>query len=60
MTDEQLAGHADAILRAAGSGLRFYTMPAVRQAILAEVRAVYEEGCERGESFAIESQRAFR
>jgi hypothetical protein len=40
--------HAEAILRASGSSLRNYTMPAVRDAILAAVLACYEEGCRDG------------
>lgn len=43
--------HAEAILRASGSSLRNYTMPAVRAAILAAVRACYEEGCRDGAAF---------
>jgi len=35
--------HAEAILNAAGSSLRNYTMPATRDAILAAVQAVYDD-----------------
>lgn len=40
--------HADAILRAAGSALRHYTMPPTRAAILAAVQAVHDAGREAG------------
>lgn len=40
--------HAEAILRASGSSLRNYTMPAVRAAILAAVLACYEQGYRDG------------
>ena len=40
----EIERHADAILRAAGSSLRNYTMPATRRAILEAVLATYEAG----------------
>ena len=39
--------HADAILRAAGSGLRHYSMDGTRRAILQAVRAAMLEGAEK-------------
>ena len=44
MTPEQ---HADAILRAAGSSLAYYTMPGTRADILAAVQAVRDEGVQQ-------------
>jgi len=41
--------HADAILRAAGSGLRHYTMAATRRAILSATMDAYEEAYRAGE-----------
>lgn len=46
---EYVEYHADAILRAAGSGLRFYTMPSTRQAILLATRTAIESGSNRKE-----------
>ena len=43
--------HADAILRASGSGLRNYEMPANRKAILSAVLACYEEAYRDGAAF---------
>lgn len=39
---------ADAILRAAGSGLRFYSMPSIRQAILRATEAAVQAGRDEG------------
>ena len=44
--------HAEAILRASGSSLRNYTMPATRRAILAAVLDCYEEAYRDGAAFA--------
>lgn len=44
--------HADLILRASGSGMRFYTMPATRKAILSAVFDLYEEAYRAGAAFA--------
>ena len=43
--------HAEAILRAAGSSLRNYTMPTNRNAILAAVLACYEDAYQEGSAF---------
>jgi len=40
--------HADAILRAAGSGLRHYSMDGTRRAILSAVMDCYEEAYRAG------------
>ena len=47
---KDLEAHAEAILRAAGSSLRHYTMPGTREAILAAVDAVYFAGYQRGDA----------
>ena len=44
--------HADAILRAAGSGLRHYSMAATRRAILSAALDAYEEAYRAGAAFA--------
>ena len=41
---KDLEAHAEAILRAAGSSLKHYTLNGTREAILAAVRAVYDAG----------------
>ena len=45
--------HADAILRAAGSSLNNYTMPATRQAILAAVLTCHQDGYYEGVEFGV-------
>lgn len=50
--------HADAILRAAGSGLRHYSMDATRRAILSAAMDAYEEAYRSGAAFAAASYRA--
>lgn len=47
--------HADAILRAAGSGLRHYSMDGTRRAILSAVMDCYEESYRAGAAFAAAS-----
>lgn len=44
--------HADLILRASGSALRYYTMPSTRRAILSAVMDCYEEAYRAGAAFA--------
>ncbi len=44
--------HADLILKASGSGLRNYTMPSSRKAILAAVLDCFEEAYRAGAVFA--------
>lgn len=43
--------HAETILRASGSNLRNYTVPATRKAILAAVLDCYEEAYRDGAAF---------
>lgn len=49
---EAVERHADLILRASGSALRNYTLPANRRAILAAVIDCYEEAYRAGAAFA--------
>jgi hypothetical protein len=49
---DRVEHHADAILRAAGSGLRHYTLPANRRAILSAMLDAYEEAYRAGAAFA--------
>lgn len=44
--------HADLILKASGSGLRHYTMPSTRGAILMAVADCYEQAYRAGAIFA--------
>lgn len=50
--------HADAILRAAGSGLRHYSMDGTRRAILFAVLDCYEEAYRAGADRVLASYRA--
>lgn len=43
--------HADLILKASGSSLRHYTLPANRRAILSAVMDLYEEAYRTGAAF---------
>ena len=45
---ETVQRHADRILKAAGSGLRYYTMPSVQKAILGAVMDCFEEAYRAG------------
>lgn len=49
--------HAEAILRASGSSLSNYTMPANRKAILSAVMDCYEQAYRDGASFGGKEQR---
>lgn len=49
---ERAKFHADAILTAAGSGLRNYTMDGTRKAILSATLDAYEEAFRAGAAFA--------
>lgn len=44
--------HADLILKAAGSGLRHYTLPGTRKAILLAALDLYEEAYRAGAALA--------
>lgn len=50
--------HADAILRAAGSGLRHYSMDGTRRAILSATMDCYEEAYRAGADRVLASYRA--
>lgn len=54
MTD--LERLADQILRAAGSGLRFYSIPAVREAILEATEEAVEAGRKEARALAAKSR----
>lgn len=58
MIAAEIERHADLILRASGSGLRHYTMPATRNAILSAVIDCYEEAYRAGAKFADDRSRA--
>lgn len=45
--------HADLILRAAGSGLRHYSMDGTRRAILGAALDLYEEAYRAGSAFTL-------
>ncbi len=45
--------HADKVLRASGSGLKNYTMPATRKAILSAMLDAIEEAYRAGADFAL-------
>jgi hypothetical protein len=45
---DRIEYHADAILRASGSGLRNYSMDKTRKAILSAMCDAYEEAMKRG------------
>lgn len=51
---DRVEHHADAILRASGSGLRHYTMPTNRRAILSAMLDAYEEAYRAGAARALE------
>lgn len=52
---EAVERHADLILKAAGSGLRHYTTPKTRDAILSATLDIYEEAYRAGAKFAQDS-----
>lgn len=58
MIADAVERHADIILRASGSGLRHYTMPASRAAILSAVMDLYQEAYRAGAQFAITRAKA--
>ena len=55
---DAVEAHADKVLRAAGSGLKHYTMPTVRRAILSAMLDAIEEAYRAGADFAGEHCRA--
>lgn len=55
--NEMAERHADRILRAAGSGLRHYTLPSVRAAILLATLDCISEACRDGAERAVAKMR---